>query len=34
MGRPDDARRAPAFIFRLSVGCLIAGAGITGLRDT
>jgi uncharacterized protein (TIGR02453 family) len=30
----DDARRAPAFIFRLSAGYLVAGAGITGLRDT
>jgi len=29
-----DARRAPAFIFRLSGGSRIAGAGITGLRDT
>ena len=31
---PDDARRAPAFIFRLSAGYLVAGAGIMGLRDT
>ena len=29
-----DARRTPAFIFRLSAGGLVAGAGITGLRDT
>jgi uncharacterized protein (TIGR02453 family) len=29
-----DARRAPAFIFRLSADGLIAGAGIMGLRDT
>ncbi|HEX5299878.1 MAG TPA: DUF2461 domain-containing protein [Streptosporangiaceae bacterium] len=31
---PDDARRAPAFIFRLSADHLVAGAGIMGLRDT
>jgi len=31
---PGDARRAPAFIFRLSAGCLVAGAGIMGLRGT
>jgi uncharacterized protein (TIGR02453 family) len=31
---PGDARRAPAFIFRLSAGYLVAGAGIMGLRDT
>jgi len=30
----SDARRAPAFIFRLSADGLVAGAGITGLRDT
>jgi uncharacterized protein (TIGR02453 family) len=29
-----DARRASAFIFRLSAGGLVAGVGITGLRDT
>jgi uncharacterized protein (TIGR02453 family) len=29
-----DARRAPAFIFRLSADYLVAGAGIMGLRDT
>jgi uncharacterized protein (TIGR02453 family) len=29
-----DARRAPAFIFRLSADGLVAGAGIMGLRDT
>jgi uncharacterized protein (TIGR02453 family) len=29
-----DARRAPAFIFRLSADGLVTGAGITGLRDT
>jgi uncharacterized protein (DUF2461 family) len=29
-----DARRAPAFIFRLNADGLVAGAGITGLRDT
>jgi hypothetical protein len=31
---PDDARRAPAFISRLSADYLVAGVGIMGLRDT
>jgi uncharacterized protein (DUF2461 family) len=31
-GGPDST--TPAFIFRLSAGGLVAGAGITGLRDT
>jgi uncharacterized protein (TIGR02453 family) len=33
-GGLPDARRAPAFIFRLSADGLVAGAGILGLRDT
>ena len=29
----DDARRAPAFIFRLAADHLVAGAGVMSLRD-